>query len=314
MSNIFYFMSLYQNNIIQQNVPNIRPIIPLPQVFNRQNFPITNNDILQNNFRPVIPIVPKITIPQLESVTSQSLTQPIIPQPPIIPQSIISPRQISIPTISQPRIQRIPIQVLAPTQIPISKTPKSLKSDSGLGPKGLLLQSVVQQPIINNEIPINEDICDESNDKMGYGILSTFDNKYRLADRTFDRERNRIKNLYSNHKITKNGYDVLTNIIDLYQERYDKFMKDVTENRTFVEKASSGKPQRDIKTSQDWGEAIIELVNLIDIFKRDLETFLDIETSKTTIDKECRANPIDSCQLPCAIKKPFFRRQYCALK
>lgn len=82
--------------------------------------------------------------------------------------------------------------------------------------------------------------CDETNDMFGYGIFVIFDKKYRKADKIFERAANKILDLYRQRLLTKRGLNVLSNIVELYSDMYDKFTEEVRINRTYTPKASSG--------------------------------------------------------------------------
>ena len=71
-------------------------------------------------------------------------------------------------------------------------------------------------------------------------------------------------------------------VIDLYERAYIPFIDDFVSRRIFVEKSGSVLPSRDIKTLQDCGEAVIDLINL----KQDFQTALEVSSSHDNIQKE----------------------------
>lgn len=152
-----------------------------------------------------------------------------------------------------------------------------------------------------------------SDDHMAFEIFSTINDKYIKGFRIFETERTKITNLRASSQITEIGYLDIMNIINLYEVTYTQFIDNVTNNRIFVEKASSGKPPRKLITGQDWGEAIIELNNLVDIFRRDLQIGINVHLCKETLQKECKTLGPEKCSSPCKIKTPIFRTAYCDL-
>jgi hypothetical protein len=163
--------------------------------------------------------------------------------------------------------------------------------------------------MVNLPQPNNLAVCDS----VGYGILNTFVRKY-ITDKIFDNERERILYFYNTHQITYNGFTELISIIDSYEDNYNKFINNIISHRIFYEKSSYGKPPRSITTPQDWGEALIELTNLVSNYKRDLKNFIDIKKDPKTIQAECKITPLTTCQSPCAIKKPVFRKEFCDIQ
>jgi hypothetical protein len=158
-----------------------------------------------------------------------------------------------------------------------------------------------------NNIPYQID------DATAIAIFSTIDNKYRKGYRIFDTERLNVLRLNRNNQITDTGFCDLNNIIQLYEQTYQKFIDDVVLRRIFYEKASSGRPPRQLLTGLDWGDAIIELINLVDIFKRDLQTSISVHTQPEILKKECQTFPVNRCRSPCTVNRPFFRKSYCDL-
>lgn len=155
--------------------------------------------------------------------------------------------------------------------------------------------------------------CENSNDAYGYGIFSVFDRKYR-ADKIFERAANKILDLYRQKNLTQKGLAALTNVVELYSEAYDKFVAMVKNQRMFFEKASSGKPPIKLVTAENWGEAIIELVDLVNKFNATLEDQIKFNTSSANIQKECSATKIDQCGYPCNIKSNLLGRKSCEYK
>lgn len=153
--------------------------------------------------------------------------------------------------------------------------------------------------------------CVDPCDKMGYEIFKIFDDKYRLSDKIFDTDRKNVNNLAINGLVTQNGYKNLINVIDMYERAYMDFILNVDENRTFIEKSSSTSKPRPILTSKDWAEALIELTNLVSIYRRDLKTFIDISTNRENIKAECNKLQIDDCSSPCIKRNTFYRKAYC---
>jgi len=270
----------------------IKPLVPRPAI--QPVVPIVPQPAIQ----PVVPVVPQ---PAIQPLVSQPAIQPLVPQPviqPLVPQPAIQPLvpQIAIqPLVPQPAIQPVvpivPQPAIQPT-VPVV-SPKNTQS---------IPSGVVQLTISN--------ACDE----MGYGILMTFHNKYILADRIFNNGRDTIIHLYSTHQITYDGFRFLMEIIDLFEQRFDKFIKDITEKRIFFEKSGFGKPPRKLITPQDWGEAIAELIDLVNVYKRDLQIHIDIRRNPSNLKEECKKMPLSQCGPPCEIKKPFFRKSYCSYK
>ena len=161
---------------------------------------------------------------------------------------------------------------------------------------------------------VEECLQNQPCDDMGYGIFRTIDNKYRLGNKLFETERNKIHGLYETYQITLNGFRKITDVINIYESAYIQFINNVSYQRTYVEKSGSGNQQRQIKTPQDWGEAIIELVDLVDIFKRDLQTSISVNTNKNKIKDECHKTSAKDCKLPCTIKNPLLKSPYCDIK
>lgn len=158
---------------------------------------------------------------------------------------------------------------------------------------------------------VNE--CADKCERMGYEIFQVFDMKYRSSEKIFETERSKTNMLFTNGLVTINGYEKIRNLIDMYEKVYTDFIVNVEKNKTFVEKSSSGGRPRPILNSKDWAEAIIELIDIVNIFKRDLKIYIDISTNRENISKECKASDINECGSPCVKKKTFYRKEYCDL-
>ena len=160
------------------------------------------------------------------------------------------------------------------------------------------------------EVNIPPEMCDV----MGFEIFKTFDDKYRLGNKIFKTEETRIINMVRQKQITIRGYNRILDTIKLYEQSYNKFVDGVTNDRLFYEKSGSGSPPRKIIDAKDWGEAIIEFVNLVDNYKRDLKTAYDQSFDQKLIKDECKTYSIEQCELPCIKEKPFFGKPYCDYK
>lgn len=153
----------------------------------------------------------------------------------------------------------------------------------------------------------------EQNDEYGYGIFAVFEKKYRV-DKIFERAANKILDLYRQKILTQKGLAALTNVVELYSEAYDKFVTMVKNQRMFFEKASSGKPPIKLVTAENWGEAIIELVDLVNKFHATLDDQIKFNTSSANIQKECSATKIEDCGYPCSVKSNLIGRKSCEYK
>ncbi|MFS8160297.1 MAG: hypothetical protein ACMG6E_08840, partial [Candidatus Roizmanbacteria bacterium] len=155
--------------------------------------------------------------------------------------------------------------------------------------------------------------CSTSNDQFGYGIFNIFDRKYRQADKIFQRAGDKILSLHKQKRLTKNGLAKLTNVLDLYSEIYEKFVADVQTKRVYTPKASSGGKAIAIKTPQDWAEATIELVDLVNKFHQALEDNIKGVTNTENLEKECKSDA--NCDYPCTKKKGLFgKKTTCSYK
>jgi len=153
-------------------------------------------------------------------------------------------------------------------------------------------------PIMNNTAPVMDGECDVGKDMMGFGIFEILDKKYK-ADRIFNRAQNKIESLKKTNSITDVGYLKLTEVVDLYSEMYTKFIWMVTEKRQYIQKAGSS-PPIDIVTPKDWGECIIELINLVLNFEAVLKSTIDEQTSPKALQRQCSNMDLKNCDSPCS--------------
>jgi hypothetical protein len=246
--------------------------------------------------------------------------QAVVVRTPTQPVLVRTPTQPALVRLStQPALVRTPTQaglIRLPTQLALTRTPTqpALVRIPTQGISVPTRPALVRTQAIKELVP--QLLQPKSEDSIGYGIFTIFDRKYR-ADKIFDGERRNISQLHETHQVTDPGYLFLNEIVNLYQERYNKFIDDIETKRIFYEKSGFGKPPRSIKTEQDWAEAIIELNDLVSSFKRDIKTHSDIKRNVNNIKKECvgfEANET-ACQLPCKIEKPLlFKQPSCGFK
>jgi hypothetical protein len=303
----------------QPQIPVPQPQIPIPQPQIRvpqAKIPVPQPQIRVPQAQIPVP-QPQVRIPSPKIlVPTQNIPVPqaqiSIPSPNIpVPQA-----QISIPSsnisILQPQIPVSSVKFLVPSSKISTTTPRSRQIQTSTKWPIVVPQSITTTPMQIMK-PVTKFV--ESRDSTGLGILMTFVRKY-ATDRIFEHERDRVLHLYSTHQITYNGFKSLIEIIDQYETRYTKFVDDIETKRVFYEKSAFGKPPRELKTDQDWGEALIELIDLINNFKRDIKTYIDIKRDPENLEKECKTYAAvgSACQPPCIIMKPFLRPHYCGIK
>lgn len=155
--------------------------------------------------------------------------------------------------------------------------------------------------------------CSVENDAFGYGIFVVFDKKYR-ADKIFERAANKVLDLYRSKRLTQKGLYQLSNVVELYSDSYERFVDMIIKERKYIQKASSGKPPIKLVTAEDWGEAIIEFVDLVNKFQQVLEENIKLYTSATYLQKECNSLKVDECGYPCQVKNPLVGKKSCIYK
>lgn len=283
------------------------PILQLPQPMNPGMIQIPRAHV------PTIPIpqVPRPVAMQAPQAPLPQIPRPVIPVPQRIP-SPQAPRQAipvpqRIPSPQAPIPQRIPSPIPVPRRIPppprkpVPPVPFRVAPPSP-EPELRPQQLPQMQP--------DRQLCDP----IAYDIFATVDRKYRVGDRIFDAERDRILDFFLKLRVTRKGFANLIQIVDLYEGVYEKFVSNVRDRRIFFEKSGFGKPARQIRDPQDWAEAIIELIDLVSSYRRDIATAVSNNLNPETVRAECQSTEVDNCQPPCEIKRPLFSKNYCDIK
>lgn len=111
--------------------------------------------------------------------------------------------------------------------------------------------SSVNDEIANIGEKTNSIKCPINCDVFGYEILQLFDKKYK-ADKIFDRSRDKVLQLQRGGNTTVDGKNKLLQVIELYEEMYNKFILQVENDRTFTPKASSGGKPIKLVSSKEW--------------------------------------------------------------
>lgn len=150
----------------------------------------------------------------------------------------------------------------------------------------------------NAEKVLNCD-CGPVEDSMGFGIFQLIKTKYE-KDNVFHRALLKIRALETTGSITMAGVSKLHNVVDMYSLMNTKFVNDVVNKRQYIQKAGSGGKPIIIKTPKEWGEAIIEYINLLNNFDAVLQSTIQEEMNSKTLKRECAALPLDQCSKPCA--------------
>ena len=129
------------------------------------------------------------------------------------------------------------------------------------------------------------------NDKFGFETFEIFVKKYK-ADNIFERAKSVIAGL----QLLSTSKKKLQDIIDIYSDMYNKFVQKVANERLYTPKASSGAKPIKIVTAQDWAEATIELIDLVNKFNA---TFRSTMSGEIDLKKNCEKLDIDKCEQPC---------------
>lgn len=283
---------------------------------------IIPNIILPQATKPqiIIPPKPNIILPQAFN------TQIIVPKPnvipPIIKPQIIVPKPNIIPQIVNPNI-------IVPK--PNIILPQAVKQQIVVLPKPNIIHPIIQPtnfsqpfpsyspPIYQSApnytppqfIPQEEQITKQEVDILQYEIFLTVYNKYILADKIFEKNKTKAKFMKDTNQITERGYGNILNVINLWEQMYYRLANDVTNKREFTEKAGQGKLPRRINNSKDWAEAIIELVDTVNKYGRDVDLAFSINSDPVTLKKECNLTDVKQCQSPCIIDRGYFTPNKC---
>jgi hypothetical protein len=139
-------------------------------------------------------------------------------------------------------------------------------------------------------------------DAVGKEIFDVFVKKY-TADKVFERANTKILDMYNKQRLlTTIDRDYLLNIIEQFNEIYDKFVARVNKERRFVEKSGSGNAPRNIVTGSDWAEAIIELQDIINKFLQAFDANIKSRTDPKKLTEYCEKSDLATCAYPCKKK------------
>jgi hypothetical protein len=201
------------------------------------------------------------------------------------PTAPVIPGPITVPTMRSPH--RSPAAPIIPGQI-----------------AGPTLRSPQVSPKLTQKQGIE---CDAVTDARQYGSFMTINNKYILGDKIFEKNKNKVRFMLDTNQITENGYNTIMTVINLWEEMYHKLINDVTTKREFTEKAGQGGRPRKLTTDKDWGEVIIELIDTINKYNRDVDASISFNTDPNTLKTECSKTPVDNCSPPCVVQKGWLR-------
>lgn len=135
-------------------------------------------------------------------------------------------------------------------------------------------------------------------DIFGFNIFEVFIKKNK-ANNIYDRERSRIIFLYDTKQLSNDDKNTLIVIINNFESIYNAFIDKVKTRRKFVDSNHSETQPRDIKSSTDWAEAIIELQGISFKFLQVLDANIKQYTGPEYISKVCAQTPYNECQFPC---------------
>jgi len=183
--------------------------------------------------------------------------------------------------------------------------------ESDLDHIDLVKASIDLSYVSSNDDSSNDDsLGDDTTDSVGKAIFDIFVKKDK-SNRIFENKKDEVAQLYEDKRLLlKDKYSLLRNIYQ-FEDVANKFIKRVDEERKFVEKSASGKPPRDIKTPQDWAEAIIEYKGLIEWFKNTIIPQISLSIDAENINEYCTAQNSRSCDEPCVTKSNLFGKKSC---
>lgn len=164
--------------------------------------------------------------------------------------------------------------------------------------------------------PVPPRLLPATQNDFGKEIFRTFVKKY-VVQKLFDSRRKEIQIELKANKIEYSNYTkILKDVIGLYEAMFNSFVDRVNEKNEFVEKSGFGNAPRQIKTAQDWAEAIIELQGLMNNFQNDYQNSFRMYVFSTP-ELMCKKMTLDKCRLTnaeCTIKKNVFGKEDCVPK
>ena len=278
-------------NIPPVNIP--RPVSP-PVNIPRPISPRFNTPPFDSP--PRLPLSPRFNTPPFDSPPQLPLSPRFNTLPVNIPRPL-SPRFNTPPQDTPPQLPmyNTPPEGLPP-QLPMYNTPP------GDTPPQLPMYNT---PPGNTPPPFRIDCPDteQERDAMQYGTFLTVHNKYILGEKIFDKNKTKVRFMRDSYQITEKGYNAIMNVINLWEEMYYRLFNDITNKREFTQKAAQGGRPRKLITDKDWGEALIELVDSVNKYHRDVDLSINLNTDPKTLKDECFGTSINDCSSPCSIQK-----------
>jgi hypothetical protein len=141
-------------------------------------------------------------------------------------------------------------------------------------------------------------IIDLSVDSTGKSIFDTFVKKYR-ADDLVGRKKREIKLFYENKRMIHLDYMKGLQRINIVETAVEDFITLVNTERKFFERSGSGNPARNIITTKDWAEAMIEFYTLPQSQMPGINDFIKGVIDLGNLESYCDSLSYDDCASPC---------------